>query len=169
MIWRNRQTTAIGIIGACIALVPLGAAAQEIPAQTDTLSIEATVAPWAAVNLAEELTLVDDADSSHSTGSATLSVRANFWYDLNANWYTDEPPHDAEFTFINLTSIGAEPGEQEGLLQLSVPLPRSTSGSPIALSGWYETMNVKMSVPSHGVFQVGGVVVTLSTAAGEGG
>jgi hypothetical protein len=89
MIWRNRQTTAISIIVACLALVPLGAAAEEIPEQTDTLSLEATVAPWAAVDLEGDISL--DEEGGQLVGQTGMVVEANFTYNLAAGWSASSP------------------------------------------------------------------------------
>ena len=121
MIWRNRQTTAIGIIVACIALVPLGAAAEEIiPAQTDTLSIEATVAPWAAVDL-EGVMELTDGEEGQLVGQTGMVVEANFTYNLDAVWSGTSPwQQDGTFTLGELVTRLAQPGRQEGTLTLAI-------------------------------------------------
>ena len=119
MIWRNRQATAIGIIVACIALVPLGAAAEEIPEQTDTLSLEATVAPWAAVDLEGDISL--DEEGGQLVGQTGMVVEANFTYNLQAGWSASSPwKPDSTFTLIDLVTALAEPGRQEGTLTLAI-------------------------------------------------
>ena len=119
MIWRNRPTTAIGIIVACIALVPLGAAAQEIPAQTDTLSIEATVEEWAAVDLQGDIDLATQGEQL--VGQTGLVVEANFTYNLDAVWSGTSPwQQDGTFTLGELVTRLAQPGRQEGTLTLAI-------------------------------------------------
>ena len=142
MIWRNRQTTAIGIIVACIALVPLGAAAEEIiPAQTDTLSIEATVAPWAAVDLQGDIDLATQGEQL--VGQTGLVVEANFTYNLDAGWSASSPWPGSTFTLGELVTRFAEPGRQEGILSLEIDEDVTDPDSVVDPAGaWSDSVKV---------------------------
>jgi hypothetical protein len=154
MIWRNRQTTAIGIIVACLALVPLGAAAEEIiPAQTDTLSIEATVAPWAAVDLERNISL--DEEGGQLVGQTGMVVEANFTYNLDAGWSASSPWPGSTFTLGELVTRFAEPGRQEGTLTLAIDEDGTDPATVVDPTGaWSDSVKVNSGGVEKGTILV---------------